>query len=53
MQQRQIVPPRVAKRPSPAEWSGNELMTLREAAALFWPHGPIREASLRTACRDG
>src|SRR5689334_8351375 len=47
------LPPRVAERPDPAQWSADEFLTLGEAAALFWPRGPIREASLRTARRDG
>jgi hypothetical protein len=47
------LPARVAERPDPALWNPDEFLTLREAAALFWPRGPIREASLRTARRDG
>jgi hypothetical protein len=47
------LPPRVAKRPYPAHWRMDEFLTLAEAAALFWPNGPIRETSLRTARRDG
>ncbi|MBR1133291.1 hypothetical protein [Bradyrhizobium iriomotense] len=47
------LPPRVAERQDPALWSPDEVLTLGEAAALFWPRGPIREASLRTARRDG
>lgn len=43
---------RVARRPSPDEWSDDELMTLFEAAALFWPEGPLTVTSLRTAVRD-
>ena len=46
-------PPRVALRPDPAQWSASELMTLQEAAALFWPLGPLTTTSLRTAVRDG
>lgn len=47
------LPARVAERPEPAQWNPEEFLTLGEAAALFWPRGPIREASLRTARRDG
>ena len=44
---------RVRARPDPALWSDDEILTLREAAALYWPHGPLTETSLRTAVRDG
>ncbi|HEY8162849.1 MAG TPA: hypothetical protein VIF34_11360 [Methylocystis sp.] len=47
------LPPRVAARPDPALWGEDELLTLREASALFWPQGPLTERSLRTAVRDG
>jgi hypothetical protein len=47
------LPPRVAARPNPAQWRADEFLTLAEAAILFWPDGPIRTASLRTAQRDG
>ncbi|UFW46278.1 MULTISPECIES: hypothetical protein [Bradyrhizobium] len=43
---------RVCARPDPAAWRDDELMTLTEAAALFWPDGPLTETSLRTAVRD-
>lgn len=48
------VPPRIAKRPSPDDWANDELMTLPEAAKLFWPEpdGPLTTTSLRTAVRD-
>lgn len=46
------LPPRVVLRPDPAQWSADELMTLMEAAALFWPMGPLTTTSLRTAVRD-
>lgn len=45
-------PTRVALRPDPAQWSADELMTLQEAASLFWPMGPLTTTSLRTAVRD-
>ncbi|MCJ2006262.1 hypothetical protein [Methylobacterium sp. J-092] len=47
------VPPRVAARPRTEEWADDELLTLPEAAALFWPAGPITTNTLRTAERDG
>jgi hypothetical protein len=47
------VPLRIAKRPDPSQWSDIELMSLYEAAALFWPDGPLTVTSLRTAVRDG
>jgi hypothetical protein len=43
---------RVCARPDPAAWREDELMTLGEAAALFWPDGPLTETTLRTAVRD-
>jgi hypothetical protein len=49
---RKIKPPRVENRPDPSEWPDDELMTLPEAAALFWPNRPLTTTSLRTAVRD-
>jgi hypothetical protein len=47
------LPHRVRSRPDPAMWSDTELMSLAEAAALFWPEGgPLTTTSLRTAVRD-
>jgi len=46
-------PDRVAVRPSPDLWAEDELLTLPEAARLFWPDGPLTTTSLRTAARDG
>lgn len=46
-------PQRVADRPRSEEWNDDELLTLPEAAALFWPNGPITTNTLRTAGRDG
>jgi hypothetical protein len=46
-------PPRVALRPNSADWSDDELMSLPEAAALFWPDGPLSTSSLRTAVKTG
>lgn len=45
-------PSRVVLRPHPELWSAVELMTLQEAAWLFWPMGPLTTTSLRTAVRD-
>lgn len=47
------IPPRIVDRPRPEEWTDDELLTLPEAAALFWPAGPITTNTLRTAARDG
>ena len=47
-----IRPFRVDERPDPRDWSDVELMTLPEAAALFWPNGPLTTTSLRTAVRN-
>jgi hypothetical protein len=47
------LPQRVADRPRIEEWTDDELLTLPEAAALFWPDGPITTNTLRTAGRDG
>ena len=46
------LPPRVQRRPDPSDWTDDELMTLPEAASLFWPEGPLTTTSLRTAVRD-
>ena len=45
--------PRIAARPDPAQWGDDELLTLQEAVALFWPVGPLSVSSLRTAIKDG
>jgi hypothetical protein len=44
---------RVAERPDPAEWAPDELISLAEGAALFFPRGPLSEKSLRKAVVDG
>lgn len=44
---------RVLERPDPQSWAEDELMTLAEAARLFWPSGPLSEETLRTAVRNG
>ena len=46
------IPERVKLRPDPDQWGSDELMTLQEAASLFWPRGPLTTTSLRTAVRD-
>lgn len=46
-------PDRIAGRPRPDQWCDDELLTLPEAARLFWPDGPLTTTSLRTAARDG
>jgi hypothetical protein len=46
-------PARILARPNPEDWKEDELMTLPEAAALFWPDGPLTTHSLRVAVRDG
>ena len=45
--------PRVARRPNPADWRADEPLMLTEAVELFWPHGPLTVASLRTEIRKG
>jgi len=47
------VPARVQARPDPHQWEMDEIMTLPEAADLFWPDGPLTTNSLRVAVRDG
>ena len=44
---------RVEKRPRPEQWVDDEPMTLVEAAAVFFPEGPLTVASLRTTIRRG
>lgn len=46
------LPLRVEKRPLPDQWDEDELLTLDEAAHLFWPDGPLTTTSLRTAVRN-
>jgi hypothetical protein len=41
------IPPRVMARPEPSQWQETELMSLPEAAALFWPDGLLSVANLR------
>ncbi len=44
---------RVQQRPEPCQWGEDEVLTLAEAAALFFPQGPLTLASLRTAVAKG
>lgn len=47
------VPARIQARPSPEQWGEDDLLSLPEAASLFWPEGPLSVSSLRVAVRDG
>lgn len=49
----QLLPPRIRDRPHADLWGEDELLTLREAAALLWPDGPLTTRSLRTAVHPG
>ena len=40
---------RVDARPNPAAWQEDELVTLVEAAQLFFPNGPLTASGLRSA----
>ena len=40
---------RVEARPDPTMWRDDEVLSLPEAAHLFFPDGPLTEKSLRTA----
>ena len=44
---------RLLERPNKEDWPIDELMTLPEAAALYWPQGPVTTATLRTLIRKG
>ncbi len=44
---------RVRIRSRPEEWGDEDLMTLVEAAAVFWPDGPLTVRSLRTEIAAG
>jgi hypothetical protein len=46
-------PVRIVARPHASMWSPVEILSLAEAACLYWPHGPLTTKSLRTAARDG
>jgi hypothetical protein len=52
MRKTMTVPARIAARPDPADWGDDDLLTIPEAAALFWPAGPLTDSSLRTAIRQ-
>jgi hypothetical protein len=44
---------RAKARPDPAQWGEDEVMTLIEAAVVFFPHGPLTLSSLRRAATAG
>lgn len=44
---------RLVLRPSPDDWADDEPMTLKEAVAVFYPHGPLTVSSLRTEIANG
>jgi hypothetical protein len=44
---------RAKARPDPAQWDEDEVMTLVEAAAVFFPQGPLTVSSLRRASAVG
>src|ERR1700730_10748709 len=44
---------RAKARPDPAQWGEDEVMTLVEAAAVFFPQGPLTLSSLRRAATAG
>src|ERR1700754_3942805 len=44
---------RARARPDPAQWGEDEVMTLVEAAVVFFPHGPLTLSSLRRAAAAG
>lgn len=48
-----LIPPRVKERSNPSLWGLDELLTFHEAAALYWPDGPLTSRSLRTAAEAG
>jgi hypothetical protein len=44
---------RILARPSPDLWANDELITLAEARALFFAHGPLSQGGLRSAIDRG
>jgi hypothetical protein len=44
---------RIEVRPHPADWRDDEMLSLPEAACLFFPRGPLGEKSLRNAAQKG
>lgn len=44
---------RVKLQPLPEQWAADESMTLFEAVAVFFPHGPLTLSSLRTEAKAG
>lgn len=53
MSRRGTVLKRVAARPRPDDWRPDECLSLEEAAALFFPHGPVTEKILRGSVEAG
>lgn len=47
------LPRRVAAKPNPCDWHEDSLLTMKEAAALMWPDGPLSASSLATEYRRG
>jgi hypothetical protein len=47
------LPGRLGTRPDREDWGLDDLLTLPEAAALYWPDGPVTVSTLRTAIRRG
>ena len=46
-------PARIRARPEPRLWSDLDILNVEEAAALWWPDGPLSAKSLRNAIRAG
>ena len=44
---------RVRSRPHPQDWGDDDSMTLIEAVAVFFPHGPLTLSSFRTEIAAG
>lgn len=44
---------RVAERPQPRDWGNDEIVTLKEIIAVFYPNGPLAISSLRSEIRRG
>lgn len=48
-----VVPERIRMKPRPEVWGEDELLSLTEAVALYWPDGPISVCSLRHMIHAG
>jgi hypothetical protein len=44
---------RLKLKPAPGDWGDDELVSLAEAAALYFPYGPMTANALRIAFRRG